>query len=471
MSSAVLPTEAPVLDRALPSVEPMRRLVLTRRATAWLVVASAGLVCFAVLLYWWSSPVTRETGGTGSVLVELGRSAGMLSAILILVEVTLMARVPALEHRIGTDWLAAAHRWLGGYILWLVLIHTVTITIGDALAVHTSVVHEAAVLVLTYPDVLAGTVGLGLLALVVMTSLRPIRRRLRYETWQWVHLYVYVGIGLAFAHQFATGALFMHSLPARVVWASAHGSVAFLVLRYRIGDPIWRYARHRFRVVDVTSEPDGSTSVYVSGRRLDRLPVVGGQYFRWRFLVRGGWSQAHPFSLSAAPNGSWLRMTAKPVGDHTNWLAHCQPGTRVLLEGPYGALSGRLRRGREVLLIGGGSGVAPLLAIAEHVIASGTDAVTLVYRVSDAGQVNFGDELVRLQRTDRFRLLVVTGHRGTGDDDDPLSPAMLRDLITEPGCCDAYVCGPPGMTERVNRGLRAAGLPIGRIHTEGFALA
>lgn len=452
-------------------IEPRRRLVLSRRATAGLVLAATSLVCVAVLLFWWANPVTRETGGPGSVLVELGRSAGMLCAILILVEVTLMARVPVLERRIGTDWLATAHRWLGGYILWLVLVHTVTITIGDAFAVHTSPLHEAAVLVLTYPDVLAGTVGLALLAAVVMTSLRPIRRRLRYEAWQFIHLYVYLAIGLAFAHQFATGALFMHNLTARVVWATAHCGVAFLVLRYRIGDPLWRYLRHRFHVVDVTSEPDGSTSVYVSGRRLDRIPVVAGQYFRWRFLVRGGWSQAHPFSLSAAPNGQWLRMTAKPIGDHTSWIAGCRPGTRVVLEGPYGALSGRLRRGREALLIGAGSGIAPLLAIAEQMVAAGSATVTLVYRVSDAAQVNFGDELDRLRTFDGFRLLTVAGHRGASDDDDPLNSSTLRELINDPADCDAYLCGPPGFTERVIRGLHRAGLRSRRIHMEGFTFA
>jgi predicted ferric reductase len=433
------------------------------------VLAVAVLVCGAVLFFWWSTPVTRETGGQGSTLVQVGRSTGMVAAILILVEVALMARVPVLERRIGTDRLSVVHAWLGGYVFWLVLTHTVAITVGDAMVVRTSPLHEAKVLVLTYPDVLAGTVGLGLLAMVVMTSMRPIRRRLRYETWHFVHLYAYLAIGLAFAHQFAVGAVFMHNRPARLVWVAVHLTVAFLVVRYRMLAPLWLYARHRFRVTEVVPEPDGSTSVYVSGRGMERLSFRAGQYFRWRFLARGVWWQAHPFSISHAPNGRWLRMTAKPLGDHSAWLTGCLPDTPVILEGPYGAMTDLLRRHRELVLVAGGSGVAPLLALAQQAVAAGVEAVTLIYRVSSAGHVNFRTELRQLEQSGRFRLVTVVGHRGLTDEDDPLNPTTLRELVNDPRSCDVYLCGPNGLTERVLRGLRHVGVPANRIHTEGFA--
>lgn len=461
----VAPTPTPTLARGASG----SGLRLGRRGALLLVLATAALVCGAVLFFWWSTPITRETGGQGSTLVQVGRSTGMVAAILILVEVALMARVPMLERRIGTDRLSVVHAWLGGYLFWLVVTHTVAITVGDAMVVNASPLHETTVLVLTYPDVLAGTVGLGLLALVVMTSMRPIRRRLRYETWQFIHLYTYLAIGLAFAHQFAVGAVFMHNRPARLAWVAAHLTVAFLVVRYRMLAPVWLYARHRFQVTDVVTEPDGSTSITVSGRRMERLSFRPGQYFRWRFLVRGAWGEAHPFSVSHAPNGRWLRMTAKPLGDHSGWLADCRAGTSVILEGPYGAMTDLLRRHRELLLVAGGSGVAPLLALAQQAVAAGVEAVTLVYRVSSVGQVNFTPELDQLEHSGAFRLVTVTGPRGANDADDPLSPATLRQLMADPRACDVYVCGPHGLTERVVRGLRQLGVPAGRIHTEGFA--
>lgn len=447
------------------------RVVIGRRLAVSLVLIAAIAASFAALMFWWSTPVTRETGGRGAALVEIGRSTGVLSAILILLEVALMARLPWLERRVGTDWLSLVHAWLGPYIVWLVITHTLAITIGDAMVVRTSTLHEAKVLVLTYPDVLAGTVALALIAGVVMSSLRPVRRRLRYETWQFIHLYVYLAIGLAFAHQFATGALFMHDRTARVMWACAHLLVAAAVLRYRFLAPVLLFAQHRFRVSTVIEEPDGSVSIYVSGRHLDRLAVRPGQHFRWRFLVRAQWWQAHPYSLSHAPNGQWLRMTAKPLGDHSRWLAGLRPGVPVILEGPYGAVTDRLWRGRRLLLVGGGSGVAPLIGLAQQAITAGANDVTLAYRVSRGTDVNFVDELRALETSGRFRLIVIEGPRGATDDDDPLNVSAVRKLVDSPRDCDVFVCGPPLMTQRVLRALRAAGVPRRRTHTEGFTLA
>ena len=74
----------------------------------------------------------------------------------------------------------------------------------------------------------------------------------------------------------------------------------------------------------------------MSGRRLDRLPVAAGQFFTWRFLTGPGWLRGHPYSLSAAPTGTSLRISVKDLGDGSRELAALKPGTRVVVEGPYG---------------------------------------------------------------------------------------------------------------------------------------
>lgn len=107
----------------------------------------------------------------------------------------------------------------------------------------------------------------------------------------------------------------------------------------------------------MVAEPPGVFSIYVSGRDLDRLAVRSGQYFVWRFLTRDGWLRAHPFSISSAPNGSWLRFTVKELGDWSRALQEMTVGTRVFIEGPYGVLTGARRTRRRVLLVAGGIGV------------------------------------------------------------------------------------------------------------------
>ncbi len=113
----------------------------------------------------------------------------------------------------------------------------------------------------------------------------------------------------------------------------------------------------------MTEEAPGVVSILLRGRQLDRLPVAGGQFFQWRFLRRGLWWQAHPYSLSAAPTGDELRITVKDLGDHSAGLARQLPGTRVAIEGPYGTFTADTATQDRLLLIGAGVGTAPILSL------------------------------------------------------------------------------------------------------------
>ena len=86
-------------------------------------------------------------------------------------------------------------------------------------------VHQSWTLLRSYPDVLMGTIAGLLFVGVGISSARAARRRLRYETWYYLHFYTYLAIALAFSHQFADGAEFMRSAPARVFWATLYIAV------------------------------------------------------------------------------------------------------------------------------------------------------------------------------------------------------------------------------------------------------
>ena len=155
------------------------------------------------------------------------------------------------------------------------------------------------------------------------------------------------------------------------------------MLWFRVWRPVVLALRHRLRVHEVVRETDGVVSIYVKGRRLELLGAEAGQCFRWRFLTRRIWWQAHPFSLSAAPTSQMLRLTVKAVGDHTHALQRLLPGVHVIAEGPYGALTGVQRTRRRVLLVGGGIGITPLRALLEA-LPGGPGDITLVFRGSSS---------------------------------------------------------------------------------------
>jgi ferredoxin-NADP reductase len=208
------------------------------------------------------------------------------------------------------------------------------------------------------------------------------------------------------------------------------------------------------------------TSVHLSGRRLDRLGPHAGQFFLWRFLDARRFWQAHPFSISTAPDGRSLRLTVKAVGGYTRRLADLRPGTRVVAEGPFGTFTAQRRRRERVLLIAGGIGITPLRALFQTIPAAPGD-LTLLYRASTDWDVVFRSELERLAAQRRANLHVVTGRRADLGW-DPLSSQALAGNIPDLRAHDVYLCGPAGMTSAVRQALRAAGVPGRRIHSESF---
>lgn len=214
----------------------------------------------------------------------------------------------------------------------------------------------------------------------------------------------------------------------------------------------------------------GVFHIEVAGRGLDRLGVRPGQYLHWRFLAPGLWWHQHPFSVSAAPSRDGLRVTVRALGAGTAALRDVPVGTRVFLEGPYGAFTHRARNVDRITLIGAGVGIAPIRALLEEATFEPGGA-TVVLRGSAADDVVLADEIEALCEAKGARLIELVGHRGPGGRWAPadLPGLTLADLV--PGLTDAdlYVCGPDGFVASVLADARAAGVPERRIHSESFA--
>jgi ferredoxin-NADP reductase len=337
------------------------------------------------------------------------------------------------------------------------------VTLGYAAQARTGWARQLWVLLTTYPDVLAAAAAFGLLLTAGLTSIRIARRRLAYETWWAVHLYIYLAIGLSLAHQVATGASFVGHPLTRTIWLTAWFVTAGMVLAFRVGLPIARSLRHQLRVEQVRAEAPGTFSVICRGRKLDRLAVSGGQFFQWRFLTRGLWWHAHPYSLSALPRPPYIRVTVRGLGDHSHAIARLRPGTRVAIEGPYGAFTRHARAGDQLALIGAGVGMTPLLALLEDLPPSAD--VVVIARASSPEHLVHRDEVAALVRRRGGRYHEVTGPR----ERVPLDERALRRLIPDLAHRDIYVCGPDGFSAGVMAAAQRLGAPADRIHCEAFA--
>jgi predicted ferric reductase len=204
----------------------------------------------------------------------------------------------------------------------------------------------------------------------------------------------------------------------------------------------------------------------MTGRNLERLGARAGQFFIWRFLTRDRWYSPHPFSLSRAPDGKSLRITVKALGDFTRKIGEIAPGTRVLAEGPFGVFTVDARRRRKILLIAGGIGITPIRALMEDM----EPGAVVIFRTLRHDDVVFRNELEPLARKRGIELLFIAGDHATEDGARLLTPAHLRELVPDIRERDVYVCGPPAMTDAIERNVRGTGVSSRHIHTERFAL-
>jgi predicted ferric reductase len=375
--------------------------------------------------------------------------------------------VPWIDHVVGTDRLMAWHRWLGFGTLWLLLAHFAFTTVGWAMASGRTVVDELLDLLSTW-DVLAATVGLALLGLVAVTSVRAARRRLEYETWYGLHLYAYLGVVLAFLHQVTMGSDLVVDPLALWYWVALYVVTFGLLIGFRVLAPIRLSLRHRLRVASVVREAPDVVSIYLAGRHLEQLPVSAGQFFQVRFLTGGGWWRPHPFSISAAPNGDWLRLTIKALGDDSRRMQSMPIGVPVFIEGPYGAFTAAVIRRPRVVMIAGGVGVTPLRAILEE-LRPAPGSVTFLYREGTSEEVVFRAELGALARSHGADVRLLVGHRGSPLMPlDPLAPESLGQLVPDIATADVLVCGSRPFTERTLASLRSLGVPSSQVHAERF---
>jgi predicted ferric reductase len=413
---------------------------------------------------WWLDTPRHSVRSVADYLTEGGRVAGIVAGFLLLTQMLAMSRVGWLERWIGAKDLLVWHRRLGAGLVFTVLIHVTLITFGYAGENGVSVFAQTRALWTSYIDMISAYIAASILALVGILAIRAIRRRMSYELWYYLHLATYVVLLLAYGHQFAEGQELSTDGFGHWYWVSLYVLVLACLAWGRVIRPIWLNGRHRLRIMEVVTESDDMVSIYITGRRIEDLDARAGQYFRWRFVARGCWWQAHPFSLSAAPNGRWLRLTVKAVGNHTRNLANLTPGTRVIAEGPWGVFTAEHRRRPAALLIAGGSGIAPIRALLEE-LPVGT---IVVYRASALDEIVFRDELEWLAAQRNARLWFVLGSRHDEGPKRVFTERGMSEIAPDIRHRDVYLCGPVGLVEASLEALKQLRVRKSQIHIDPF---
>jgi predicted ferric reductase len=400
-----------------------------------------------------------------SVVASLSRLAALTGTFFAVVGIFLIARIPWVERGVGHDRLVTWHRKLGPWSLYLIGIHVLFITLSSAGNDHTMLVVEMWRMLHALSWLWPALAGFVLMVMAGVTSYKKARAKMSYETWWIIHVYTYIAIAISFMHQVLNGQMFVGHPLNRLYWTVLYVLMAIFLIVYRFGIPIWRSIRLNLVVDKVVVEGPGVISVIMKGRNLHKLAAEGGQFFGWRFLTRGHFLMSHPYSLSAAPTEHFLRVTVKDLGDHSRSVAYLKRGTRVFVEGPYGAFTAGRATRPHIVMVGGGVGITPIRALMDE-FKNGVQ-LDVIYRASKKEDLVLKDELDYLVANSGglIRVHYLVGSRR----DHPMNAQALKELVPRISDSDIYICGPGPLVETVKQAAEDLGVPKNRFHDEAFA--
>ncbi len=400
-----------------------------------------------------------------AVVQTTSRFAALIGTYFALLGILLVARIPWVERGVGHDRLVTWHRKLGPWSLYLIGLHILLITVGYAGQFQVSIFSESISILTTFEWMWAALAGFVFMITAGVTSYKKARAKLSYETWWMIHISTYAAIALSFMHQILNGPMFIGHPLNKAFWVALYSAMVFAIVYWRFVIPIYRSLRHGIRVEKVVVEGPGMVSVIMRGKQLAKLGAQGGQFFGWRFLAKGHALISHPYSLSAAPTAHYLRITVKDLGDHSRSLADLKPGTRVFMEGPYGAFTAGRASRKHVVLIGGGVGITPVRAIIEE-FRNGVQ-LDVIVRVSRPEELILREELDYLaaQSEGSIRIHYLVGSRKI----HPMDAKSITALVPRFADSDIYICGPAPLVNAVRDAAHEVGVPKNRFHDEAFA--
>ena len=230
-----------------------------------------------------------------------------------------------------------------------------------------------------------------------------------------------------------------------------------------------RHAR-KMRVVDVIEETHDARSIMVepaSDHPDSAFDYQPGQFLTVRVPDIGS-GTARCYSLSSSPHvDSTMKFTVKRVagGHGSNWLCdQLDIGDELEVLPPAGTFSAR-SLDQPVILVAGGSGITPVMAIAKSILHAGTGSILLIYANRDEQSVIFADDLRELSDEFGGRLTVV--HILESLQGYP-TEAMLCNLMSPFNDRVVYLCGPGPLMAVVKDACAAAGFEPSNIFSERF---
>jgi ferredoxin-NADP reductase len=203
-----------------------------------------------------------------------------------------------------------------------------------------------------------------------------------------------------------------------------------------------------------------------------------GQHVDVRLTAEDGYQAQRSYSIASAPEDERLMLTVDRLddGEVSPYLTEVlMAGDRLELRGPIGGyFAWEVQDGGPLLLVGGGSGIAPLMAMIRHRAAVGSDVpVRLLYSSRSYEEIIYREELDALAAQDGSLEVIHTLTRSRPEGWSGYHRRIDAEMLGEVGWSPdenplAFVCGPTPLVEAVGSALVDLGHDPARVKTERF---
>ncbi len=440
-----------------------------------LLVLANGAVPIAILCW----DAYRHRLGVNPTNFAL-RTTGLLGLLMLLLSLT----VTPIRRLTGWSTLIAVRRGLGLYAFFYLCVHLGIFFWFDRAANVRSTVHE--ILARRYLQI--GITGFLLLVPLALTSTDAMLSRLGARRWKALHRLVYLAAALGALHYWLLvkadvrqPALFAAFLALLLGFRVVRFCLDRRALRNKRATAALRPRVPRFwsgllTVLRVTRETPDVLTFRLGSRDGSGLPFLHqpGQYLNLALEIDGARIN-RSYTIASSPTRPYCEITVKrtAIPRASRHVHALREGEAVRVSGPAGRFVFTGAESERVLLIAGGVGITPLMAIIRYLTDSAWQGrMVLVFSVRTQQDVIFSAELAELQqRFENLRVVITLSEPSDPSYQGPrgrITAAFLAEIVPDISTFPVYLCGPEPMMIAVRAQLASLCVPEARIKTEAF---
>jgi predicted ferric reductase len=415
------------------------------------------------LIIWYTSKYFYNDWFT-SPFKYLAKIASLTSTLLMVFALVLSTRMSLLEYLFGgLDKVYKAHHTVARWSFTILLLHPIFL----ALVNINSYLDFFTYFIPNFNNQYNVGHAVGIIALIIYFVLLyiTIAKKINYELWLACHSWFGALFAIIIVHILLVNGDISKYFGFSVWYNSwlIIGLVSYLwstFFYYLIGSK-YNYVIDKISKVDTFYEME----LKPINKSMFYRP---GQFIYTKFLDNDLPQEWHPYSIASYNNDGSMKLGIKELGDYTKQLGILKVGAKVDIKGPYGNLSAKIiiKPDKEVVLIGAGIGITPMVGIWKYILSNKRAKATLIYVSTFLPQATFDNDFVDLNN-----------QYGIGNNDywlyldegkNFLNTAMIANRVGNLDDKIFVICGPKRMMDGTIKGLKEAGVKNMNIVVEDF---